>query len=687
MRALSPAGRHPAKATARWADRAARPCTAPAHWPPMTAVVSRTRSTLQIVRRVLGNPTLRRVELAFLAFNTVEYGSWVAILLYAYAETGPASVGLVALAQLLPAAVVAPFGGTLGDRFRRERVLLAAYSLFATWTVLIAAGMVLAWAPPVVYLAAIAASMTLTLVRPAHNALLPGLAHDPSELTAANAVTSIAESSGLLLGPLSAAAILSVAGPGAVLALLALVAMTAAVLVLGLRPHAHAGAPHLSDEAYDAALHTAEEDHPEVRGPAILGGFRALADHPDARLIVAILSSRMLLIGACDVLFVLIAIEQFGTGESGAAILSAAIGAGGILGGMVAFGLIGRQRLAPVLLASGVAWGLLFLLFGVFAPAVVAPALLVACGIALTLMDVAGRTALQRAVHDEVLARVFGILEGLMTVCLAIGSILLPLAVAVFGIPVAAAAFAAVIPLVVVLASPGLRGIDRRANVPVRALALLRRLPLFAGLSPPTLESLARSGVWQSVPPSTAVIREGDPGERFFVAGDGLGRRQPGRRVRADAVDPGRRVRRDRAAAERAADGDGHGDQRHAAAGDRAHRVPRRGDGPGGGERDGGPDRGHLPRSRPRAGRRPANQPVASVRAGRNRHLSRRRAHPRHPRRTAPIATRSSLRPGSAPPRRSCPCRAGARSGHRPSSRRPRRCRFRRSRRTRSRAS
>ena len=313
----------------------------------MTAVVSRTRSTLQIVRRVLGNPTLRRVELAFLAFNTVEYGSWVAILLYAYAETGPASVGLVALAQLLPAAVVAPFGGTLGDRFRRERVLLAAYSLFATWTLLIAAGMLLGWAPPVVYLAAIAASMTLTLVRPAHNALLPGLAHDPSELTAANAVTSIAESSGLLLGPLSAAAILSVAGPGAVLALLALVAMTAAVLVLGLRPHAHAGAPHLSDEAYDAALHTAEEDHPEVRGPAILGGFRALAEHPDARLIVAILSSRMLLIGACDVLFVLIAIEQFGTGESGAAILSAAIGAGGILGGMVAFGLIGRQRLAP----------------------------------------------------------------------------------------------------------------------------------------------------------------------------------------------------------------------------------------------------------------------------------------------------------------------------------------------------
>ena len=189
----------------------------------------------------------------------------------------------------------------------------------------------------------------------------------------------------------------------------------------------------------------------------------------------------MLLIGACDVLFVLIAIEQFGTGESGAAILSAAIGAGGILGGMAAFALIGRRRLAPVLLAAGLAWGVLFLVFGALAPAAVAPALLIACGIALTLMDVAGRTALQRAVHDEVLARVFGILEGLMTVCLAVGSILLPLAVGLLGIPAAAAAFALVIPLVVLLASPGLRGIDRRANVPVRALALLRRLQLFDG--------------------------------------------------------------------------------------------------------------------------------------------------------------------------------------------------------------
>jgi MFS family permease len=486
----------------------------------VTVAASRAGRTLRIAEEVLRNPTLRRVEAAFLAFNMVEYGSWVAILLFAYEATGPASVGVVALAQLVPAAIVAPFSGTLGDRFRRERVLLAAYALFALLTALIAAGMLLGWPVAAVYLAAIAASTTLTAVRPAHNALLPGLAHDPAELTAANAMTAVAESSGLLLGPLAAAAILTVGEPGAVLGVLTVVAGAAALLVVGLRPH-HDGAPHLSDPAYDEALHPTEASPAEATGAAVLGGFRALARHPDARLIVAILASRMLLIGACDVLFVLIAIERFGTGESGAAILSAAIGAGGILGGVAAFGLVGRPRLAPVLLAAGLAWGVLFLVFGALAPAVLAPVLLIACGLALAIMDVAGRTALQRAVHDEVLARVFGILESLSTVCLAIGSILLPLAVALFGIPAAAAVFAAVIPLVVLVASPGLRGIDRRADVPVRALALLRRLPLFAGLAPPTLESLARSGVWQTVPPSTVVIREGDPGERFFVLESG----------------------------------------------------------------------------------------------------------------------------------------------------------------------
>jgi hypothetical protein len=214
---------------------------------------------------------------------------------------------------------------------------------------------------------------------------------------------------------------------------------------------------------------------------------------------------------------VLLAIQLFETGQSGAAVLSAALGAGGIVGGASGFLLVGRRRLAPVVLACGVAWGLLFGLLGVIASGSVAPALLVAGGAALTLIDISGRTILQRAVHDAVLARVFGILEGLTTAALAVGSIVVPLIVALVGLSGAVLVFAAVLPLSVLAAWPGLRSIDRRADVPVRAIALLRRLRLFEALDAPTIEFLARTAAWITVPAGTLVIREGDPGDRFYV--------------------------------------------------------------------------------------------------------------------------------------------------------------------------
>ena len=73
-----------------------------------------------------------------------------------------------------------------------------------------------------------------------------------------------------------------------------------------------------------------------------------------------------------------------------------------------------------MLLASGALFGATFAAIGLSGGAY-APLLLVIGGIGLALMDVAGRTILQRAVRDEVLARVFGILEGMMMAALASG--------------------------------------------------------------------------------------------------------------------------------------------------------------------------------------------------------------------------------------------------------------------------
>ena len=481
--------------------------------------MGRVRATLRVAADVLRNPTLRRVELAFFAFNCVEYGSWIAVLLYAYDATGPASVGLVALAQLLPAALTAPIAAMLGDRFPRERVLLAGYVLLAVFVGTTAVGMLVGWPPLAVYVPAIAASMAMTFTRPAQGALLPSLAGTPEELTAANAMSSIAEAGGFLLGPLAAAAILTVSTPAAVLVCLAVLAVVAALLVVRLSPRSAprpAGEPGAPRDEHHAALPVGSGPR-EGRFDGILAGFRALAVDGDARLVIAILAARMLLIGVTDVLFVLLAIDLFGTGESGAALLTAAMGAGGIIGGGSAFLLVGRRRIAPILVACAVAWGAALGAVGGLASGAAAPMLLVAGGVGLTVLDVAGRTILQRGVRDEVLARVFGILEGLAMAALALGSILVPVVVAIVGLQASVFVFAALLPAILLLAWPGLRGLDRRAVVPARALALLRRLRLFETLDPAAMEVLGRAAAWTTVPAGAVVIREGDPGDRFYV--------------------------------------------------------------------------------------------------------------------------------------------------------------------------
>ena len=139
-------------------------------WAPQLARY--VRSSIRVLRAVLRNPALRRVEVAFLLFNAAEFGTWVAILLYAYTATGAASVGLVALVQLLPAAVAAPIAASLTDRFARDRVLVAGYALQAAAYAVTAVGIIAGAPPIIVYVAAASVAAALTITRPAQGSLV-----------------------------------------------------------------------------------------------------------------------------------------------------------------------------------------------------------------------------------------------------------------------------------------------------------------------------------------------------------------------------------------------------------------------------------------------------------------------------------------------------------------------------------
>ena len=476
-------------------------------------------------RRLIGNGPLRRVLIAFLLFSAAEYGTWVAILLYAYERTGPLSVGLVALIQLVPAALAAPAASALGDRFPRERVLAVGYAIQAL--AMFATGLtMLADAPPLVtYGVAAATAASLVVTRPTQSALLPSLAMAPADCTIANGASGFFEGGGQLIGPLAAAAILAVGTPATVFFAASLALVVALLVTVGVRPRM---APIVfASDADDVGL---------------LGGLRLVLADRDARVLVGLLTARMLVIGACDVLFVLLALELLDTGEPGAGILSAALGAGAMLGGAGTFTIVGRPRLAAVAAAGALVWGAAIATVGLVPSAFLAPLLVIVGSAGLAIVDICGRTMLQRSVRDEILARVFGLQEGLGMAGLAAGAVLVPILVGVFGLVGAVVAVGAILPVFVALRWPRLSDLERGAGVPAREISLLRVGTIFRPLPAPALEAVARRAVWVDVSDGERLITQGDPGDRFYVLAAGSLRvERDGTRLR-DVTEPGEGV-------------------------------------------------------------------------------------------------------------------------------------------------
>jgi MFS family permease len=449
---------------------------------------------------VLRNPDLRRIELAFVGFNAAEWGVWIAMLVYAYERGGATTAGLVAVVQLVPAAVFAPVAASLGDRHRPTRVLSAGYvvqgaAMGATAAVLLGGGPALA-----AYALAAVAATAVTITRPVQAVLTPSLARTPEELTAANVASGWIESVSVLAAPALAGVLLGAGGAGTVFAVMAGVALTSAVLVLPVRGPAAGG----GDDALAGTL----------------DGLRVVAREPGPRALVWLLGIESLAIGALDVLYVVLAVAVLHRGGATAGYLNAAFGAGGVLGVAVTVALVGRRRLAPALLMGLVLWAAALAILAAAPSTIAVFALLAVAGVGRTTLDVAGRTLLQRIARPDALARVFGLLEGVSMAGLAVGSIGASAFVGLAGGRGAFVCLAALLPLSAVFVLRSVLTADSSV-LPVVEIARLRALPIFGPLGAAALEGLARALEPVEAPAGTAVITEGEPGDRFYIVAQG----------------------------------------------------------------------------------------------------------------------------------------------------------------------
>jgi hypothetical protein len=151
--------------------------------------------------------------------------------------------------------------------------------------------------------------------------------------------------------------------------------------------------------------------------------------------------------------------------------------------------------------------------------------LVVAAGAGRSVSAVSGNVLLQRIAPGEVLARVFGVLEGLRMLALGIGSVLASGLVAWLGIEGALIALGAFVPFIVLLAFRRILAIDREAEAPdAEAIALLRRTSIFAPLPEISLQRVAKQLSSIAFSAGVPIIREGDVGDRFYILAEGTAR-------------------------------------------------------------------------------------------------------------------------------------------------------------------
>jgi MFS family permease len=467
------------------------------------------RDTLRALRGVMASPALRRLQLAWAASETGSMAFLVAISVVAFRHGGGAAgVGLLMLLRMVVSAACSPFTAILADRWSPKRTMIGSDGLRAVLVGALAIAVHAAAGIVVIYAIVCVIAAVATAFRPAQAVLVPGLARTPEELTAANAVAVTIESAAMFVGPGIGGLLLAVGGSTfSFVACAAMLVWSAALVALVPEPEG------------------ARTEEPGEAGEGFLqmitGGARALLSTPLLAVVVGVYALQCMVAGGLAVFTVVLALQVLHIGNAGVGYLDSAFGIGGILGGVAAAMLAAGRRLAVAFAVGVLVWGVGIALVGVTSSTVVVLLLLAGVGAGNTVVDVAAITLLQRSAPAKVIGRVFGVMESVLLGAIGVGSIAAPALISLVGVRPAIVITGLALPVAVALTGRWLVRLDTLPDATAAHVRLLRELTLFAPLSQPALEQIAVNLRPVAVPEGTAVIREGDPGDEFYIVEQG----------------------------------------------------------------------------------------------------------------------------------------------------------------------
>jgi CRP-like cAMP-binding protein len=346
---------------------------------------------------------------------------------------------------------------------------------------------------------------------------LPSLTETPEQLTAMNVVSSTVESIGFFAGPALGGVLLAATSAQMVFFASAFSCLWSAGLLVGLPDNCREA--HAEPDGADA------DAAPDAHGGSFLResveGFRTIGRDRHLLTLVSLFTAQTVVAGALNVFIVVLALQLYDSGPAGVGTLNAATGVGGIIGAVAAAGLIGGQRLARGFAFGLIFWGVPLLLVGGIPIQVIGLLALAIVGVANTVIDVSGFTLLQRAVPDEVLARVFGVLETVLIAGIGLGALVTPAIIHLLGTRGALLVVGCFLPLLTFVTWARLRALDVLPDAPPERIELLGSLSIFTSFTPETVAMLASKLEQREVAAGEVVIREGDDGDRFYAIAEG----------------------------------------------------------------------------------------------------------------------------------------------------------------------